>query len=82
MKPIDEKLIVFARWAIEEHREYCVDVDGASIQDKLNELGLLVEVPVTESCGEGCTCVEYGDFPQTCLRLVEGVFPGVKVRAE
>lgn len=77
---IGEKLIEFARWAIAEHREECADVDGASIQDKLVELGLLVEVPVTEPCGEGCTCAEYGDFPQTCLRLAEGVFPQVKVR--
>ena len=43
------------------------DVDGGFIQDKAEELGLLVKVRVTESCGELCHCAEYDDFPQDCL---------------
>lgn len=82
MSPVGEKLIDFARWVIQEHREYLGDIDGASIQDKLTELGLLVEVTATEPCGENCACVEYGDFPQKCLRVTDGVFPLVKVRVE
>lgn len=78
MSPVGEKLLDFARWAIVEHRNHCGDIDGASIQDKLVELGLLVEVAVTEPCGDNCSCVEYGDFPQTCLRVTEGVLPLVK----
>jgi len=69
----ESKLIEFARWAIREHRESFADLDGGSIQDKLQELGLLVGVEVTAPCGENCTCEEYGDFPQTCFRLANGV---------
>ena len=81
MSPVDEKLIDFARWVIREHRESLSDIDGGSIQDKLMELGLLAEVTVTEPCGENCACVEYGDFPQTCLKITDGVLPS-KVRVE
>lgn len=73
MTPIESKLIEFARWAITEHRSYFGDLDGGDIQDKLEELDLLVSVKVDEPCGENCACVEYGDFPQDCLRLAEGV---------
>lgn len=73
MTEIESKLIKFARWAIAEHRMECGDLDGASIQDKLVELGLLVAVRVTEPCGEDCRCVEYDEFPQDCLRLADGV---------
>lgn len=79
MSPIGEKLIDFARWVIAEHREHCGDIDGGSIQDKLEELGLLVSVPVTEPCGENCLCAEYGDFPQECLRLADGIAKRVRV---
>lgn len=71
---IGSQLIDFARWVIAEHRSELGDVDGSSIQDKLVELGLLHEVTVTEPCGENCLCAEYcGEFPNQCLRLVEGV---------
>jgi hypothetical protein len=82
MSPVFEKLIDFARWVIMEHRQDCADIDGGSIQDKLVEFGLLAEVTVTEPCGENCACVEYGDFPQTCLRVIDGVLPVPKVRVE
>jgi len=70
---IQQKLIEFAQWAICEHHSELGDLDGASLQDKLVELGLLVEVHVTEPCGEDCRCAEWDDFPQECLRLVDGV---------
>ena len=76
MTDIDKKLIAFARWAIEEHRSELGDLDGGSIQDKLEDLGLLQRVKVTEPCGEYCTCEEYGPFPAECLRLVDGVKEG------
>lgn len=58
-------------WVIHEHRAEMGDLDGASIQDKLGELGLLERVPVTEPCGERCSCAEYVDeWPAQCLRLV------------
>ena len=70
---IQQKLIEFAQWVIHEHRSEIGDIDGGDLQDKLEELGLLERVRVTEPCGEYCRCVEYDDFPQECLRLVEGV---------
>lgn len=73
MTPIESSLVAFARWVIREHRDSICDVGGGDIQDKLVQLGLLVSVPVTEPCGEACLCAEYGDFPQDCLRLAEGV---------
>lgn len=74
MTDIDKKLIAFARWAIEEHRSELGDLDGGSIQDKLEDMGLLVRVEVKEPCGEHCWCAEYyKEFPAECLRLVDGV---------
>jgi len=70
---LQAKLIEFAKWAIREHRDELCDLDGGSIQDKLEELGLLVSVRVDKPCGEHCVCVEYGDFPQDCLRLAKGL---------
>ena len=75
---VEQKLIAFARWAIDASREYggC-DIDGGSIEDKMEELGLLERIEVQEPCGEGCLCVEYyGEFPAECLRLVDGVKEG------
>lgn len=40
---------------------------------EMQRLGLLVKVPVTEPCGDGCNCAEYGDFQQDCLRLAPDV---------
>ena len=63
-------LAQFGEWVLEELRGENIgnDLDGGSAQDKAEELGLLVRVPVTGSCGERCECAEYGDFPQMCLR--------------
>lgn len=35
------------------------DVDGAYMQDKAVELGLLEKHIVTEPCGPDCNCVDY-----------------------
>ena len=55
----------FALAVLEESRDELADLDGGWLQDKAEELGLLVRVQVTEPCGEGCRCE---DFPQYCLR--------------
>jgi len=62
-------LAEFGIWCIDEARgEFCGDIDGGSLQDRLEEAGLLGNVPVTEPCGENCACAEWDDFPQDCLR--------------
>ncbi len=77
MTDIEKKLVAFAQWVIAEHRCAFGDVDGGSIQDKLEELGILQPVRVSEPCGEFCMCVEYeAEFPTDCLRLVDGVKEG------
>lgn len=59
----------FALAVLEEARGDSIGyIDGGWLQDKGEELGVLVKVPVTEPCGELCQCAEYGDFPQDCLR--------------
>ncbi len=71
-----ERLRAAARlgaWALKESRESWSDLDGGALQDKAVELGVMVEVTVTEPCDpEFCQCAEYGDFPQTCIRDREG----------
>ena len=64
----DAKLAAFGAWALASHREELGDLDGCSIQDKAEELGLLVRVQVNGPCGEACLCVEWDDFPLECLR--------------
>lgn len=62
----------FGHWCLNELRENIGDdLDGGAAQDKAEELGLLIRVQVTESCGDRCVCAEYGDFPQECLRIIE-----------
>lgn len=65
-----EAFEAFGRWCMEQLRDEALgcDIDGGDAQEKLKELGLLVEVEVTEPCGDGCHCAEWDDFPQTCLR--------------
>lgn len=55
----------FALTVLNESRIELCDLDGGWIQDKAEELGLLVRVPVTEPCGEDCVC----DMPGDCLRF-------------
>lgn len=59
----------YALTVLEAHREEIADLDGAFLQDKAEECGLLYYVEVTEPCGDYCRCAEYDDFPQQCLRL-------------
>jgi hypothetical protein len=66
-------LAAFGLAVLEESRCELADLDGGWIQDKAQELGLLMSVPVAEPCGENCHCAEYGDFPQDCLRYSEDV---------
>lgn len=44
--------------------------DGCDIEDAAIKAGLLIQVPVTESCGEDCRCAEYG-FPTVCNTLTD-----------
>jgi len=64
------RLAAFARAILEESREELADLDGGWLQDKAEELGLLVRVEVSEPCGDGCSCE---DFPQDCLRYSPAV---------
>jgi len=66
------KLKAFALWALAGYRGGELgDIDGGDLQDKAEALGLLVGVTVTEPCGEGCNCMDWDDFPQTCYRIPE-----------
>jgi len=66
------KLKAFALWALAGYRgDELGDIDGGDLQDKAEALGLLVGVTVTEPCGEGCNCMGWDDFPQTCYRIPE-----------
>jgi hypothetical protein len=64
------QLAALGLWALEETRAENLggDLDGGAVQDKAESLGLLHNVEVTEDCGGDCVCVEYGEFPQQCLR--------------
>lgn len=70
----DKALADFGRWCLLQSREGGgSDLDGGSLQDKAEQLGLLERVTVHAACGEACVCAEYSDFPQICLRLASGV---------
>lgn len=43
------------------------DLNGADIQSIAVDTGLIEEVTVFESCGDGCICAEYV-FPATCFK--------------
>ncbi len=70
----EKALCDFGRWCLLQSREHggC-DLDGGSVQDKAEQLGLLERVKVDSPCGDACVCAEYSDFPQICLRLASGV---------
>ena len=66
------KLKAFALWALDGYRDGDIgDIDGGALQDKAEELGLLVAVTVTEPCCDNCNCMSWDDFPQTCYRIPE-----------
>ena len=58
------RLREFAAWVMASHTE---SIEGCYIERKAVELDLMDLVPVTEACGEGCNCADYG-FPATCYR--------------
>lgn len=68
------KLLLLGAWAFGEHRDWMGDIDGGSLQDKMEELGLLVRVPVTEenvmTLHEHCEDVSVDD---DCLHAADGV---------
>lgn len=64
-----EKLAAFGAWCAREFRDSLSDVDGGSAQDAMERIGVIVKSTVTEPCGEGCVCVEYGEFPHECFRF-------------
>lgn len=66
-----KKLADFGAWCAREFRASLGDVDGGSAQEAMERFGVLAKRTVTRPCGEGCVCVEYGDFPHECF-----VFPG------
>jgi hypothetical protein len=39
----------------------------------MERLGVLVRTTVTEPCGVGCVCVEYGAFPHECCTFPPGL---------
>jgi hypothetical protein len=63
-----DKLRLFAGLVLHEHRRDMCDVEGGDIQDFATRAGLLDPVEVTERCGDGCVCAEYGSFPMICYR--------------
>jgi hypothetical protein len=62
-----EKLRAFAQDILEGWPEV-PQWDGLGLQEIATKHGLLESKTVTESCGEGCNCVEYDDFPMQCFR--------------
>jgi hypothetical protein len=64
MTPLEQ----FGLACLEESREEFGDLDGGWLQDKAEELGLLVRVEVAAPCSEICHCADIGDFPNACLR--------------
>lgn len=74
MTKVEQQLILFARMVIRRYRETLSDLDGQSLEDMLEELGLLARVPVMEPCGEDCRCADYIDaFPVFCPCLRDGI---------
>jgi hypothetical protein len=72
MTEAETKLLKLAAYVIDSSRGdgYPGDLDGGALQDRMESLGVLVAVPVHEPCDpEGCSCMEYGDFPMECYRL-------------
>jgi hypothetical protein len=63
----EDKLAAFGAWCAREFRESLADVDGGSAQEAMERFGVIVKRVVSESCGEGCICAEYGEFPHDCF---------------
>ncbi len=72
-------LKAFAYGILKDHPD--LDMEGGYVQDLAVKHGLIVTVPVTEPCGEGCNCCEYyglapdGKFCETenCYQVADFV---------
>jgi hypothetical protein len=64
VEPEGPQLRAFVRWVLDQHTG---TIEGCDIEEKAVELGLMTVTEVTEPCGEGCACSDYG-FPATCYR--------------
>lgn len=64
----EETLRSFVMWLFGEFDE-ASEISVADLQDEALKRGLMIEVEVTEPCGEFCACAELGEgFPMTCLK--------------
>ena len=70
----------FALAVLEESSNELSDQDDGWLQDKAEELGLLVRVQVFEPCSENCWCAEYDAFPQQCLRYSDAIKTAMKAK--
>jgi hypothetical protein len=59
------ELSAFARGML----DLCPHTECEGVQELAVNQGVLVEVTVTEPCGDNCMCAEVSDFPLTCYRL-------------
>lgn len=60
-------LAQFGLSLLNEHREWCDDIDGGYVQQAAEDWGLLAHVRAPVACGAECRCREYG-LPADCLR--------------
>ena len=60
--------------------DLCPHTECEGIQELAVNHGVLVEVTVTEPCGDNCECAEVSDFPLTCYRLAPEFADGEKQR--
>ena len=67
------KIAHFGAWAAGEFGAHIDGIDGGDLQDAMERFGVLVKHEVTESCGDHCRCVEYGEFPHDCYKFPPGV---------
>ena len=72
------KLARFGAWAAGDFGAHIDSIDGSDLQDAMERFGVLAKHQVTESCGDHCRCIEYGEFPHDCYRLTPGVAKIVK----
>ncbi len=77
-----QRLAAFGAWCAREFRDSLSDVDGGSAQDAMARLGVIVKHTVTEPCGEGCVCAEYGDFPHECYKFPPDVDAAIRARTK
>jgi len=83
MTDIQRKIYEFGKWCIEEARKFGGDnIDGGDAEEQMVELGILGYVEVTEPCGDVCSCAEWDDFPQECLRFTPEILAELRVGEE